>query len=530
MNSYRMLSRIKPKAISQAGTETFLDPVTSLQALRTLADVLLIDNPCVRAKTTCLWLSPALERRLHSKFTSPRHHVESTYGVQTSGLEGGGSYVSRRQWQRTLGRAQLLPSDSYVCYGGTSHGSGRSVFIDSHQVKGVGRTNHAVFHDFFQDMNGALGLRAALAELVHARLLERLLTVSPIPIDFALLRGGEKGSRILLGRRGSPIRVGHLDFLLSASRRYIGSERGLAWRRFINAALGKRTDKLSGRAAAEVFRTILSLAMITLVEVRFFDIKLCNWPDNGDVFSRIFDTEHISFGNNEPSGRTSPISPRYRRQPPGLWLRDQLFDSATNSTHEYSLQCLQNASLAIDAIHQGLRSGSESMGESEFNLTWPELESLYSECFLRTALRVLGHESTSLSLTTHKRLRACVDAWGLIPSPRMRWTFSIRRFARGYSDGLMNRRPSEALADHLLGHSLGVDRLGRTRDPRRLKRDIERAVLLGELGSWDFVRNIDRKIDDCQLPHRNPSKAFSAVVSEADAEFDARVPHMQGPI
>src|SRR5688572_24501835 len=120
-----------------------LDARMSLAALRTMDRFLMIQNPCVAVPGQTLWVSPEYRReQLKKKKAFRDGDLAAIYSYRTELPSG--SYIEQKEWKKILAKAQNFSSDSYICHGGIGQGSGRSIFVEDHQLKGVGRTNHAV--------------------------------------------------------------------------------------------------------------------------------------------------------------------------------------------------------------------------------------------------------------------------------------------------------------------------------------------------------------------------------------------------
>lgn len=278
----------------------------TLKQLRQFGGALFLLNPCTTRRSRCVYLAPAAIALLNSVNEAEAIQLlESEYALEVEALP---SFVAPGVYGELQRNAEWLPSDSYICHGSTSQGSGRAVFKGQHQLKGVGRTRHVGHHDFFHDINGALSLREAATEAAVASKLARVLATPPIPIDFLLVPEQGKHALILhpdshetrdirciMGRRGSPLRAGHLDYLTAALRTKNENKVGS----FLVHLLLSHTSGVPasgiGQALLATFEIMMQRAIRLSAESLVYSLHVSYWPDNFDLFSRPFDVGETRF-------------------------------------------------------------------------------------------------------------------------------------------------------------------------------------------------------------------------------------------
>jgi len=232
------------------------------------------------------------------------------------------------------------------------------------------------------------GLREAFVECWKSDLFDDLLTSGAIPIDFVVapLGGrtqlesldeellGADDARVIIGRRGSPIRATHLHYMLGYARRYGFSAAREIWTQFATHVLDRIFGERRIPAADVLVRpadALMIRAMILAVESRLYGLRPSYWGDNSDVFSRLFDTADTrsSFPlisckrNGDYLRRSSPYE---------LFLEIQ--PSIVDSLLDFSLMPLCTTFSTIDTVAIGLGSDVEHLRK---RYTWPVLEALY---------------------------------------------------------------------------------------------------------------------------------------------------------
>lgn len=430
------------------------DPVQTLNAMQQIPRGFFIENPCVRVPARTVWIDRGYENRLRSeRIENIDHYLAQSFGFETVTLPG--PFVEYRDWQRVMDRSTFFKSDSYVCHGGISHGSGRAVFIQDHQVKGVGRTQHAVLHDFYKDTNGFLGGRSAYLEICNEKLLNRLLTIKPIPNEFLLAlpsKNKKLPPRFLLGRRGSPLRVSHLHYLLGVGQIYGETNRHLIWRRFLADLFNGPGEELSARVLRRRFETMIDHALITLAECRVFGIFLANWPDNGDVFSRALDCEDTRF-DFVGGVRERGCDADFRRRTPMSWFLD--FErNREDGILGYSLQTLKNAFLAMDSLAIGI--GYDLNRRSSW-LSWAALEHRYRRAILLSLGKLLGCGTRLQANQRCLTVSSLMAHFPLIPEKSSGQIFNRSHFVDGYLNGLVaEARGSGPSRNWQAGRDLGL--------------------------------------------------------------------------
>src|SRR5256885_9960800 len=134
----------------------------TLRALRDLKHLIFRDNPCIKKTGICVYLSRNARVVFRKSSLSTKRRIEENYFFEVVAVD---SFLAKAKWASVHQNCRIFPSDGYVCHGSISNGSGRSVFVKNHQIKGAGRTVHACFHHFHHGFNGAMSLREAFREV-----------------------------------------------------------------------------------------------------------------------------------------------------------------------------------------------------------------------------------------------------------------------------------------------------------------------------------------------------------------------------
>ncbi len=426
-------------------------PAGSLAALRTFDRELFLRNACAKVPASCVWIQK--DTRLTAR------DVESRFAINV--VEGGPL-------------EQI--SDSYVCMGAASLGSGRSVFVDGMQIKGVGRTAHAPPKRHARVTDGWFAMDRAIREIHGAAIVRRLSSIPQLPLAFAMVlpRGDETSDRVLLGRRGTPIRVGHLDYLRGASYIHPLYLRMSRWRRFINRLVGKSGFGLEVDDVHAVFDAIVDRALLAIAEARLFGLTFANWHDNADLFARAFDCEDVEFHFG------TPLRPRAPRLGDGetahTYFTRTLWASVANTRHDVyacSLQYLQNAFVALDHLAAGLTYDPQML---DARYGWARLRTGYRAALARVLARWLAVPDAA-ARSTATRLAELVPLVATAPSA----SFSPRELVEGVRNG-GGVGPARALGARLASKttlsSAALDAMMASLSGRRIA--AERAELVAE--------------------------------------------------
>lgn len=345
----------------------------------------------------CIYLSPSAIRR-HGK--RARAHVEQNLLFRTDPFS---AFPSRQEHARKFGGEKLL-ADLYACHGSISLGSGRAVFKGGYQLKGVGRTQLAGVHDFYKDSSGAATLFASFIEAANAAILARVLTFGAFDSSFiAILPAKTAGEhRTILGRRGSPIRLTHLEYLHGSLLRHGRDARQARWlliARELLREIGPFPHRFDAGDVARAGRALLSRALVLTAEARLFGLELAFWGDNYDLFARVFDVgdttshfPHVPLTSElpRPSARVSPA-----RFFSGL---EVLPEAAKH--FDFSLYPVRNALVALEILCTG--SGLE-LAQLDRAFDWPWIEETWERA-LRHVLRRLGIPRRRIELPlVHRR-------------------------------------------------------------------------------------------------------------------------------
>lgn len=426
-------------------------PARSLAALHTFDREMFLNNPCERVAGDCIWIQE--DAQLSTR------DVERRFAVNIA--EDG---------------PLQLPSDTYVCMGASSLGSGRSVFVDGIQVKGVGRTAHAPPRKHHRVTDGWLAIDRAIREIHNTAIVGRLSSIPQLPLAFAVMlpRTGtaKHRERLLLGRRGSPIRISHLDYLRGASYIQPLYLRIGRWRRFVNHLAGTRGYGLALDDVHAVFDTVIDRALLAIAEARLFGLTFANWHDNGDLFARAFDTEDVSFHFGAP---LRPDKPLVREgETPRTYFTRTLWATVANTrrnVYACSLQYLQNAYIALDHLAAGVTYDQRAV---DARYGWTRLRTGY-----RAALgQVLGRWLALPAHAAHAAAARLAKHVPLVPHADA-VAFSTRELAEGLRDR-DGRGAARTLGATLARHSAlrpdAIDRMIAGLDRKRLA--AERAELV----------------------------------------------------
>lgn len=378
-------------------------PEMTLQALRVFERQVLRNNLCQPSAATCLYLNPSLCRGDTAKeLRARRLSVAKRYGWQTVVPV---NFLNFETWKQDYELCTIHKSDTYVCYGGESNGSGRAVFIDSMQLKGVGRTVQAGVHSFFKDAHGSHPLVEAVEEMMVGRVLENVLSVPPIPVDFILVTRSQGAQRLfkteadprgslgsILGRRGSPVRHAHIDYLLGALSSSPGEFAMATWRQFLNVSMGRTGMQLRSKDLLAWIQLVVTNALSLVADCRVFGLVLPNWRDNSDLFARSFDLADarahfpcplFDAKRAEDSARESPFS-FFARWPDRLQEVDY---HAALAPLIQALRSLEHIAVRIGLDERGLK---RSIG-------WREINDGYERCLRQSVARLLAVRPNMLS-------------------------------------------------------------------------------------------------------------------------------------
>ncbi len=494
----------------------------TLLALRVFGRRLLNENMCSPTRAECVYLAPELRG---AGDADERQEYARRFALETVSPP---SFLNDVLWRRQCEKLPRYVSDSYVCYGSDSTGSGRAVFVGDTQLKGVGRTVNAGVQRFYKDACGAYPFVEALRELLVTRLLEQVLAVPPIGVDFILLhrrRGRESRFRTesdpagslgsIMGRRGSPLRHAHVDYLLGCLNDLPEVEAIVLWRKFVNRCLGRSGWDLSAAQLESFFLRVLANALSLVADVRLFGLDLANWRDNSDVFSRVFDLGDVRS--------TFPLAPRggararaATGESPCVYFR-RWQDCIPAPDYHHALNPLVQALRTLELICE--RAGYERRALHAL-FSWSRIERGYESALRRTLSRVLG--------TTADAIRGgppVASVWPLWRKDRraphaLNWEDVAAAFSRGCSGSPRRARSGETAFFEALGARA---RRARGFDPRAARVAAERVTrVLSEprdRRSFAAVERIARAIERAMLRGRHPDSA----------ELEAAIERVVGP-
>jgi hypothetical protein len=270
----------------------------TLRALEIFGESFFVANPMAPVRARLVWRSPALRPWVSdSGLTATCGHVVATPAD---------GFIAQEALERRLSLEPVGRSDFYVCEGALSAGSGRSVILDGLQVKGVGRTVQAPRHGDASQSDGRVLARWMIDDVGRGALLARLLATPVLAPSAALLLA--KGERVeatsfalerdsfLVVREGSPLRLGHLQFLRGDSARLRRPLRLVLGRRMVNVLrLGNDDAAIDVPGTCAFLSELVDRAMRLVADVRLLCLYLTQVGDNADVFSRPFDFEDVLF-------------------------------------------------------------------------------------------------------------------------------------------------------------------------------------------------------------------------------------------
>lgn len=339
----------------RASFDSFPSAKDSFEALELFGDLLYADNPVVPVRVEAVWIdakSP-LAKRLERDVT------KELGWVIDRPRDGFRPYA---ELESAVRDKTLARSDYYVCHGGNTIGSGRSIVKAGYQIKGIGRTVQSPWQESLTDADGRMFARATVHDIGKALVLEQWSRIPTIRAHTCLLvpsgalgTGTDEPDSFLVARPGSPVRVSHLQWVLAFSQRLFLHNRLSRFRRFANVLLGRAPDaSFDAATATTLFGRIFQHAMTGLVEARLLSICLANWPDNGDVYARQFDFEDILFWFPRARARVKRPTPDEDEPPEEYLLRHRFIEGSDRDPYWGSLQFLQNAFMCVHALADGI--------------------------------------------------------------------------------------------------------------------------------------------------------------------------------
>ncbi len=399
-------------------------PQETLRLLEQFRGVLWLDNPCTASPGRCIYLADDVHELFVGRSSRAIiRQLESHYFVETVSIP---SIVSPEAFAR-INAAELLPSDGYICHGSRSQGSGRTVSKGSHQLKGVGRTLHASYHSFYRDMCGALSLMDAAVETFVEKRLRTVLTTPPMPVDFILLPAHDtsavhilrKGStepdvRCVAGRRGSPFRIGHLEYLMSALRTTGEVSVGSYLVHLVLGHAGGVPDTGIETRLLEVFDEIVRRAVRLAAESRVYSLVFSWWPDNFDLFCRVFDVAETEFRFPAVLVDESALPLPEGEETPRAYLRRLEITNGHRRT--FCLYPLRNVLSAIYLVAREIRLDTRHL---DARYTWPRLCADYEADVALCVGRVLGIDAGDIerSAAVRDALAPLVALFPLVGAP-----------------------------------------------------------------------------------------------------------------
>lgn len=327
---------------------------------------LAVEVPVRPAEGRCVYLSPEAARRLgQGSRAKARAHIERKLLFRTAPFS---AFPSEREHSDKVHGKKLL-ADLYFCHGAISLGSGRAVFEGGYQLKGVGRTQLAGVHDYFVDSSGSSTLFASLIETANGAILEKVLTSGTMACDFVCLLGRtpERVSadlRTILGRRGSPVRLTHLEFLRGSLLRYGRDVREARWlllARELLEQVAPFPHRFNVDDVVRAGRAILQRALILTAEARLFGLDMAFWGDNYDIFGRLFD-----LGDTDCHFPRIRLGSELQRPPPRAKYSPARFFSALHvlpephRSFDFTLYPVRNALAALEILCTGAGLDLES--------------------------------------------------------------------------------------------------------------------------------------------------------------------------
>ena len=495
---------------------------------------LCLDNPCTVLRSRCVYFAADASTVLG--VDDPAVAVatlEAEYAVETRAYP---SIVTPEAFADLARDAVWLPSDSYICHGSTSQGSGRSVFMGQHQLKGVGRTLHVGHHDFFRDLTGALSLREAIAEAAMEKRLRDVLTTPPLPIDFVLvpeqgdqpLRLSDDDSapldlRCVLGRRGSPLRIGHLEFLATALRTVNESTVGSYLAHLLLSHVGGVPDHGIAEKLLDTFDLLMQRAVRLSAESLVYAMRFSYWPDNFDLFSRVVDVAETRF--HFPAllhDDEAMLQPDASDTPRQFFRRLAL---SSDRMRAHTLYPIRNV---LSAIHLLVREFGMSADEVDERYTWDWLRDAHQQHVVCAIAKVLGiaEQSVRDSATLRAALTPLAAHFPLLPDPDtppslFNWDVFLAEFT---SDAPLGAE-ARSLADVTRGaefrrrisrdeHDYAMTVIG-----EYLGREIIAPYLAAGLDavpkSWDAIPCLGRVVDTRPHTTSTPGRSATKVVRRA---------------
>ena len=386
--------------------------------------MLWLDNPCTASPGRCIYLADDAPELFDARSSRAIvRQLEAHYFIETVSIP---SMVSPEAFA-VINAAEMLPSDGYICHGSRSQGSGRTVAKGSHQLKGVGRTLHASYHSFYRDMCGALSLMDAAVETFVEKRLRTVLTTPPMPVDFILLPAHDtaavhilrKGStepdvRCVAGRRGSPLRIGHLEYLMSALRTTGEVSVGSYLVHLLLGHVGGVPDTGIEARLLDLFDEIVRRAVRLAAESRVYSLVFSYWPDNFDLFCRVFDVAETEFRFPEllEDETTLPL-PEHAETPRAYLRRLEIINGHRRT---FCLYPLRNVLSAIYLIAREIRLDTQHL---DSRYSWPRLCADYDADVALCVGRVLGIDAADIerSAAVRDALAPLVALFPLVGEP-----------------------------------------------------------------------------------------------------------------
>ena len=393
----------------------------TLAHLQQFKSVLWLDNPCTTRRGRCVYLASDA-RALFPVATDAAlaSHLEAEYCVETRALP---SFISAQEFRAIAHACELCASDSYICHGSASQGSGRSVIKGRHQLKGVGRTLHAGFHGFHRDVNGALALRDACVEAFHEKRLRRILGTRPLPIDFILIPEHatdalqvERGNRVdtdircVMGRRGSPLRLGHLEYMAAECRAVKESNVGSYLVHLLLSHFGGVPAHDIHVALLNAFDVLLQRAVRLTAESQVYSLRFSYWPDNFDLFSRVVDVGETAYRFPELLHDASPLRPPRPGQSPHAYLSDADITHAHEKS--FSLYPIRNV---LSAMHLVWRSIDMDESQLDERFSWEWLRRAHAREVIGAIAKVIGVSTDSVTeAAAHREVTSLAGLFPLL--------------------------------------------------------------------------------------------------------------------
>jgi hypothetical protein len=410
------------------------DGSRTLRALEIFGESLFVSNPMTPVRARLVWRSPALR-----PWVSDADLAATCGHVVAAPADG---FIAREALERRLSHQPIGRSDFYVCEGSLSAGSGRSVILDGLQVKGVGRTVQAPRHGDASQSDGRVLPRWMIDDVSRGALLARLLATPVLAPSASLLLA--KGERVeatsfvlerdsfLVVREGSPLRLGHLQFLRGDSARLRRPLRLVLGRRMLNVLRKGEDDAAIDAAGLRAFLgELLDRALRLVAEVRLLCLYLTQVGDNADVFSRPFDFEDVLFCSPRCLFDPSLIyAPRPRESPADYFASHPFVHAKVRDPYWSSLA---NVHAAVSSVL--LLAEAVGLRERAFKafLSWASLRARYRGAVARSlASLVVVPKVRSAAL--ERAARCFVSSLPLVPpfaSPDAASSWSSRDLING---------------------------------------------------------------------------------------------------